>query len=609
VAALTANLSQLNAQRRRAVQLRVDGHSLTKVREATGLSVPTIIAAFKAFTQGGWHAVDVGTRGRPQGAGRALTLAQESALALLALYGAPEAAGLPASLWSADAVAKCAQARFGIDLHPRAVARCLARWGLTLVALRDAAERTTAGQDWLAAHARGAGAARTWWCGGLPAPAAAASGSARGLLVAVDARGQIAWLPTPSLSLQDAYIDFLARLQAQTPQPVAAWLHGLALARAAQLNDWIATQPRLQVLACPIAPARRAPPAGEIVQLAPPPLAADPFAAPHVAPRPAPAPSAAAASRPSVTPLASTTDEPMNLTHLQRLEAESIHIMREVVAEADNPVMLYSIGKDSAVMLHLARKAFFPSPPPFPLLHVDTTWKFRAMYEMRERMASESGMELLVHQNPEAAELGINPFTHGSQIHTDMWKTQGLKQALDKYNFDAAFGGARRDEEKSRAKERIFSFRSAQHRWDPKNQRPELWRLYNGRKLKGESIRVFPISNWTELDIWQYIYLENIPIVPLYFAAERPVVNRDGTLIMVDDDRMPLKAGEVPMMKSVRFRTLGCYPLSGAVESEAATLKDVIQEMLLTRTSERQGRMIDHDSAASMEKKKQEGYF
>jgi len=612
VTALTANLSQLNAQRRRAVQLRVDGHSLTRVRAETGLSVPTIIAAFKAFTEGGWHAVDVGARGRPQGTGRTLTQPQESELALLALYGPPEAAGQPAGLWSADAVAECAKQRFGVELHPRAVARCLARWGLTLMALRDAAERTPAGAAWLATQqpaARAAGAARTWWCGGLPAPAADAAGSARGLLVAVDARGRIAWLPTPSLSLQDAYIDFLARLQAQASQPVAAWLHGLALARATQLNDWIATQPRLQVLACPIALARRAPPADEIVRLAPPALAADPFPAHPVAPPRAPAPSAAAAGRPFVTPLASTTDEPMNLTHLQRLEAESIHIMREVVAEADNPVMLYSIGKDSAVMLHLARKAFFPSPPPFPLLHVDTTWKFRAMYEMRERMARESGMELLVHHNPEAAELGINPFTHGSQIHTDMWKTQGLKQALDKYNFDAAFGGARRDEEKSRAKERIFSFRSAQHRWDPKNQRPELWRLYNGRKQKGESIRVFPISNWTELDIWQYIYLENIPIVPLYFAAERPVVNRDGTLIMVDDDRMPLKAGEVPMMKSVRFRTLGCYPLSGAVESEAATLKDVIQEMLLTKTSERQGRMIDHDSAASMEKKKQEGYF
>ncbi|MCC9645872.1 sulfate adenylyltransferase subunit CysD [Rubrivivax sp. JA1029] len=300
---------------------------------------------------------------------------------------------------------------------------------------------------------------------------------------------------------------------------------------------------------------------------------------------------------------------PINLTHLQRLEAESIHILREVVAEADKPVMLYSIGKDSAVMLHLARKAFYPAPPPFPLLHVDTTWKFRDMYAMRERMARELGMELLVHHNPEAMERGINPFDHGSQIHTDMWKTQGLKQALDHHGFDAAFGGARRDEEKSRAKERIFSFRTAQHRWDPKNQRPELWHLYNGRKHKGESIRAFPISNWTELDIWQYIYLENIPIVPLYYAAERPVVERDGTLIMVDDERMRLKPGEQPMMKKVRFRTLGCYPLSGAVESEAETLVDIIQEMLLTRTSERQGRMIDHDTAASMEKKKQEGYF
>ena len=609
VTALTANLSHLNAQRRRAVQLRVDGHSLIRVREETGLSVPTIIGAFKAFTEGGWHAVDVGARGRPQGTGRALTLAQEAELALLALYGLPEAAGRPATLWSADAVRDCALQRFKIDLHPRAVARCLARWGLALVALRDAAERATATAQWFAAQptaARPNGAPRTWWCGGLPAPASATAGTSRGLLVAVDARGQIAWLPVASLSLQDAYVDFLARLQAQTPSPVVAWLHGLDLRRATHLNDWIATQARLQVLACPIALARRSAPAGEILRLAPPPLAADPF--PAVA-APALASSPAAAARPSITPRTSTTDDPMNLTHLQRLEAESIHIMREVVAETDNPVMLYSIGKDSAVMLHLARKAFFPSPPPFPLMHVDTTWKFRAMYELRERMAKESGMELLVYQNPEAAELGINPFTHGSSIHTDMWKTQGLKQALDKYSFDAAFGGARRDEEKSRAKERIFSFRSAQHRWDPKNQRPELWRLYNGRKQKGESIRVFPISNWTELDIWQYIHLENIPIVPLYFAAERPVVNRDGTLIMVDDDRMPLKAGEVPMMKSVRFRTLGCYPLSGAVESTASTLTDVIQEMLLTKTSERQGRMIDHDSAASMEKKKQEGYF
>ncbi|MBC1182231.1 sulfate adenylyltransferase subunit CysD [Brevundimonas sp. WCHBH090558] len=297
------------------------------------------------------------------------------------------------------------------------------------------------------------------------------------------------------------------------------------------------------------------------------------------------------------------------LTHLQRLEAESIHILREVAAEAERPVMLYSIGKDSAVMLHLAKKAFYPSRPPFPLLHVDTTWKFRAMYAMREQAAADLGVELLVHQNPDALARGINPFDHGSALHTDLWKTEGLKQALNHYGFDAAFGGARRDEEKSRAKERIFSFRTAEHRWDPKNQRPELWRLYNTRKKPGESIRVFPISNWTELDVWQYIHLERIPIVPLYLAAERPVVERDGALIMVDDDRFRLRPGETPQMKSVRFRTLGCYPLTGSVESTAATLPEVIQEMLLTTTSERQGRMIDHDQSASMEKKKQEGYF
>ncbi|MBJ7527220.1 MAG: sulfate adenylyltransferase subunit CysD [Sphingomonadaceae bacterium] len=296
------------------------------------------------------------------------------------------------------------------------------------------------------------------------------------------------------------------------------------------------------------------------------------------------------------------------LTHLERLEAEAIHIMREVVAEAEKPVMLYSVGKDSAVMLHLARKAFYPSPPPFPLLHIDTTWKFKAMYALRAKAARDAGMELLVHQNPEAIARGINPFDHGS-LHTDMWKTEGLKQALDQYGFDVAFGGARRDEEKSRAKERIFSFRTATHIWDPKNQRPELWNLYNARKAKAESIRVFPISNWTELDIWQYIHLENIEIVPLYFSAPRPTVTRDGMLLMMDDDRFPLKDGEVPVERSIRFRTLGCYPLTGAVESHAATLPEIIQEMLLTTTSERQGRAIDHDQAASMEKKKKEGYF
>jgi len=313
-----------------------------------------------------------------------------------------------------------------------------------------------------------------------------------------------------------------------------------------------------------------------------------------------------------------STTEPMSappaierrlLSHLQRLEAESIHIIREAVAESERPVMLYSVGKDSGVMLHLARKAFAPAPPPFPLLHVDTTWKFRAMYEMRDRMAAESGMELLVWQNPECVRLGINPFDHGSALHTDLWKTEGLKQALDHWGFDCAFGGARRDEEKSRAKERVFSVRSAQHRWDPKQQRPELWRLYNARRSQGESIRVFPLSNWTELDVWLYIHREGIPIVPLYLAEERPVVERDGTLLMVDDDRFPLRPGEEPELRSVRFRTLGCYPLTGAVESKATTLTEVIQETLLTTTSERQGRVIDHDSSGSMERKKQEGYF
>jgi len=297
------------------------------------------------------------------------------------------------------------------------------------------------------------------------------------------------------------------------------------------------------------------------------------------------------------------------MTHLKQLEAESIHILREVAAEFENPVMLYSIGKDSSVMLHLARKAFYPANPPFPLLHVDTTWKFREMIEFRDRMAHEYGFDLLIHVNREGVHQGITPFTHGSALYTDIMKTEGLKQALDKYKFDAAFGGARRDEEKSRAKERIFSFRTASHRWDPKSQRPELWNIYNAKVRPGESIRAFPLSNWTELDVWQYITLENIPIVPLYYAKERPVVERDGMLIMVDDDRLELLPGEQVEMKSVRFRTLGCYPLTGAVESTAATLPEIIQEMLLTRTSERQGRAIDHDQAGSMEKKKQEGYF
>jgi len=623
------DIAALNARRRRAVQLRIDGQSLTQIREATGLSVPTIIRAARAFEAGGWAAIDVAPRGRPRGGGRVLSAVQEHALRRTVLSGPPERFGLTDPWWTGESVRLLSVRHFGVPLGPRAVSRLLERWGLALAPLRSQTAAPT--RIWLREHwapavleARDAGS-QVAWAGSLAHPDLQGPG---GLLVASTPRGSLAWLAVPSLSTADCHVDFLSRMLRSGPGPWQVFLHGPDFRRVPAVQRWLAGQASLQLLPCPVAPqARRraetlpmvdpvrllsefAPPPGAEIAQAPTsitlslePIAEKPASAAIIAPT-------AEGSAPFHSHPPDSTDAiPMNLTHLQRLEAESIHIMREVVAEADNPVMLYSIGKDSAVMLHLAKKAFFPSPPPFPLLHVDTTWKFRAMYEMRDRMAKELGMDLLVHHNPEAMDLGINPFTHGSQIHTDMWKTQGLKQALDKYNFDVAFGGARRDEEKSRAKERIFSFRSAQHRWDPKNQRPELWRLYNGRKLKGESIRCFPISNWTELDIWQYIYLENVPIVPLYFAAKRPVVDRDGTLIMVDDDRMPLRDGEVPMMKSVRFRTLGCYPLSGAVESEADTLPSIIQEMLLTKTSERQGRMIDHDAAASMEKKKQEGYF
>ncbi|WP_341939642.1 sulfate adenylyltransferase subunit CysD [Marinimicrobium sp. C2-29] len=401
------------------------------------------------------------------------------------------------------------------------------------------------------------------------------------MIYARDGRGQLLWLSVPGQAKATDIADFLGRLAKELDGPAVLLFNSPAVDKHEVLRPWLTGEHPLVLVT----------------------TGGTPRPAYHHASHQTPATQPARAS--GIT----TSRNPMTLTHLQRLEAESIQIMREVVAETENPVMLYSIGKDSAVMLHLALKAFSPSVPPFPLLHVDTTWKFQEMYKFRARMAKETGMKLLVHTNEEGRAQGINPFTHGSAIHTDIMKTEALKQALDKYGFDAAFGGARRDEEKSRAKERIFSFRTAQHRWDPKNQRPEIWKLYNARKHQKESIRVFPLSNWTELDIWQYIHLEQIPIVPLYYAAERPVVERDGTLIMVDDERMPLNPGEVPMMKKVRFRTLGCYPLTGAVESDADTLPEIIQEMLLTKTSERQGRMIDHDSSASMEKKKQEGYF
>jgi sulfate adenylyltransferase subunit 2 len=549
------SIADLNARRRQAVMLRLQGQKLAVVAGSTGLSAPTVIAAVKAYREGGWGAVDVSPRrGRPPKEKQALPVEQLEALRA-AMRGGPP--GLPGhALWSRQAVAAWIHAHHA----PRSAG----------VALR------TCGQlgvpfDLKDAQREGDGTLRIFgeerYLPGEPAT---------GVLAAKVQRGQVVWLAFEGSLQSQHYAGFLDGLLACVPGRIELTMPGSArLARVPQVRDWLAAHAGRLTLTDPEL--------GSLQVSIPPPAAQ----------------LAAASERTSMT----------TLTHLQRLEAESIHIMREVVAETDKPVMLYSIGKDSAVMLHLAMKAFYPSKPPFPLLHVDTRWKFRDMYAFRDRMVKELGLDLIVHVNPEGVAKNINPFTHGSAIHTDVMKTEGLKQALDKYGFDAAFGGARRDEEKSRAKERIFSFRNAQHRWDPKNQRPELWKLYNARKHKGETLRIFPLSNWTELDVWQYIYLNKIPIVPLYYAAERPVVERGGTLIMVDDDRMPLAAGEVPMRKKVRFRTLGCYPLTGAIESGADTLPAIIQEMLLAKTSERQGRVIDHDSAASMEKKKQEGYF
>ena len=589
----TLSPEALNERRRLAVRLRLRGMTLAEVAQAAELSVPTVLSAMRAFEQGGWDAIAVRKRGRDQGSGKLLTPAREREV-IQALAADQH------TVWTEDAVKTLIASRYGIDIGPRTIGRYLEQWGLKRDDLRG--KRTG---DPSHAHAAISITAAPLDIV-LESTDGSAAASIHRFLVGRDTRKHLAFASLDAVALASAIRRLLAHFRAGDPdRSVELQLGGFDLGRGIPGLDT-----RALTLSAADAQAGRQ-------KLRLPANIPRNTAAGATPPRPAPpAPSAAAPrARRQQTPTTPRNGTPFamtktdSLTHLQRLEAESIHILREVVAEADNPVMLYSIGKDSAVMLHLARKAFFPAVPPFPLLHVDTRWKFRDMYTFRDRMARESGMDLLVHINPEGVEKDINPFTHGSAIHTDIMKTEGLKQALDQYGFDAAFGGARRDEEKSRAKERVFSFRSAQHRWDPKNQRPELWMLYNARKHKGESIRVFPLSNWTELDIWQYIYLENVPIVPLYYSAVRPVVERDGTLIMVDDERMPLKPGEVPMMKKVRFRTLGCYPLTGAIESEADTLPAIIQEMLLTKTSERQGRVIDHDAAASMEKKKQEGYF
>jgi sulfate adenylyltransferase subunit 2 len=585
---------ELNKRRHRAVQRRIDGATVADAAQQAGLSAPTVIAAYKAFVAGGWAAVDVKPRGRKAGSGRSLDPDREQALLQHLFAPSAQACLDSGGLWQVDGILEWVQAQLGIALTGRSLARLLQQWQLSAPELKTtliASPPGTALQRWskdqlkpLEARLRKQGGTLLW--GGLRRIANPLDGKPCYQLYVHAGRARQFWLLSEQPPLCGLYQAFFERLLAAFDGPVGLVFHGADFSREPDVQDWLTrhdTSFKLLAMPAQSPPARRK-------------------SASHTTH----ASRAAPGSRIAHTDRSRTT---MALTHLQRLEAESIHIMREVVAEAENPVMLYSIGKDSAVMLHLAMKAFAPSVPPFPLLHVDTRWKFREMYSFRDKMVQDLGMDLLVHTNPEGIEKDVTPFTHGSAIHTDIMKTEGLKQALGKYGFDAAFGGARRDEEKSRAKERIFSFRSAQHRWDPKDQRPELWKLYNSRKHKGESIRVFPLSNWTELDIWQYIYLEGIPIVPLYYSAERPVVERDGALIMVDDERMPLQPGEVPMMRKVRFRTLGCYPLTGAVESEADTLPAIIQEMLLTNTSERQGRVIDHDSAASMEKKKQEGYF
>lgn len=580
---------QLNLLRKQAVELRLKKVSLSRIHELTGLSTPTIISAHQSFLKSGWKGVKTEKRGRPEGSLQ-LEINPQEAIQLL-LQDAPASNSVPQPLWTIASTKELFEEHYCCSYSEKSITRLLHQWEF----LPGQSATSSNSKAWLEQRfpkilVLQEKAKPRMLIGGIhtiksnPQDRPPGNDQPRYLVYARDLRKKIYWFASDTLSLQDLIVEFLDRLTRQFPDKTQLFLKSYPLAKYPQITNWLNNQPTF-LLHTFMDESKH----GE-----------DPTIA---------TPKQSNRSQQHATGDQSYVRNTMALTHLERLEAESIQIMREVIAHADNPVMLYSIGKDSAVMLHLAMKAFFPAKPPFPLLHVDTGWKFREMYSFRDQLVKELGMELISHMNPEGIEKKINPFTHGSALHTDIMKTEGLKQALDQYGFDVAFGGARRDEEKSRAKERVFSFRTSDHRWDPKNQRPELWKHYNARKQKGESIRVFPISNWTELDIWQYIHLEQIPIVPLYYAAERPVVERDGALIMVDDERMPLNEGEIPVMKSVRFRTLGCYPLTGAVESEANTLPSIIQEMLLTKTSERQGRVIDHDSAASMEKKKQEGYF
>lgn len=535
-----------------AVELRQAGVSVREAARRSGLSTPTVVAVHKAFLEGGMAAVLARKPGRPTKAAdmsaQDLTLTQ----ALVGLQPEDASPQRDVPLWSQALLATWLSQQLNKRLDARAAVRRWRQWGWE--------------PTWPEPTQVGA------WQGCIHGPLT----HGVWLMCLRSPRQSTYWLSLDHAPQAQDYLNWLQRLlQQHRHEPLRLELDFPGTEHVQGLSAWLSQHPTLTLLT-PRRPHEDTPTMNQA---------------------------------PTLQPTLTAAPPQDHLTHMQRLEAESIHILREVVANCRNPVMLYSIGKDSACMLHLARKAFHPAPLPFALLHVDTGWKFREMYAFREKMQAELGFELLVHQNPEGLAQGINPFTHGSQIHTDIMKTQGLRQALDQHQFDAAFGGARRDEEKSRAKERIFSFRTANHHWDPKNQRPELWNLYNTHIHTGESLRVFPLSNWTELDVWLYIHQENIPVVPLYFAKERPVVERHGTLIMVDDERMPLHPGEVPLMRKVRFRTLGCYPLTGAIESNAQSVPDIIREMLASTSSERQGRLIDHDGAASMEKKKQEGYF
>ncbi len=590
------NPGTLNERRRLAVKLRLEGQKLKDICNIVDLSSPTIIAAHKQFMNGGWEAVDVKPRGRPAGDRTATADSMEKLKT--AAFSKPSAD----TLWTNITLGAEAR-KLRVEASARTVGKYVEQWGLGSANQYRACKSEEQYRNWMSGEYKAiADSARkrdaTIYWAGLATCKQGNENQIQKYLYAHTTKGKYFWLAGEYKNDADRFIDFFQRLSAVKPKLTIIW-HGYDPVLTSKTNDWLEEKSDIQFFQHPASAKVSAPiPKTETIETK---TSAD-TAAPVVS-------KSTENKSKKITQYNFRKTNSMSLTHLQQLEAESIHIMREVVAAADKPVMLYSIGKDSAVMLHLAQKAFYPAPPPFPLLHVDTGWKFQAMYDFRDNIVKESGVELIVHQNREGIEKGVNPFTHGSALHTDILKTEALKQALNKHRFDIAFGGARRDEETSRAKERVLSFRTDQHRWDPKNQRPELWNLYNTKTKPGESIRAFPISNWTELDIWQYIQQQNIPMVPLYFAAERPVVLRDGTWIMVDDNRMPMHEGEAPIMKKVRFRTLGCYPLTGAVESDATTVSDVIQEMLLSKNSERQGRLIDHDNAASMEKKKQEGYF